>query len=190
MQKPVRGSGKSATRTGTVLILAMKKTILPFAIEAPPPQQLPADHRYPQVQDSVCHFQTVQAPKLRDGGREGREGRKPDGNSILYIPPTMACRVDRERSILGTELEEPKLVAREGEGTGSCLENVTHAQGNLARLAPWGLKLLKRRVGCGGKGPENSSQSRPFLPLFHRCIDTGGKWLIFFCVRTLIKKRC
>ena len=54
----------------------------------------------------------------------------------------MARRVDRERSILGTELEEPKLVARGGEGTGECVENVTHgaveARGNLARLAPGG----------------------------------------------------
>ena len=33
-----------------------------------------------------------------------REGRKPDGNSILYIPPAMTRRVDRERSNLGTEL--------------------------------------------------------------------------------------
>jgi len=57
-----------------------------------------------------------QTPKLRDGGREGREDRKPDGNSILYIPPAMTRRVDRERSIFGTELEEPKVVARGGEG--------------------------------------------------------------------------
>jgi hypothetical protein len=53
----------------------------------------------------------------------------------------MTRRVDRERSILGTELEDAKLVARGGEGTGECVENVTHglaveAQGTLARLAP------------------------------------------------------
>jgi hypothetical protein len=40
----------------------------------------------------------------------------------------------------------------------------------------WGplKKGLKRRDGCGGRGPENSSQSRPFLPPFHRYIDTSG----------------
>jgi hypothetical protein len=63
----------------------------------------------------------------------------------------MTRRVDRERSILGTELEEPKLVARGGE----CVENVTHgpaveAQGNLARLAPGGLKNVKAAgLGAG-----------------------------------------
>jgi hypothetical protein len=41
-----------------------------------------------------------------------------------FIPPAMTRKVDRERSILGTELEEPKLVARggDGEGTGSVLK--------------------------------------------------------------------
>jgi hypothetical protein len=34
-----------------------------------------------------------------------------------YIPLAITRRVDRERSILGTELEEPKQVAR-GEGRG------------------------------------------------------------------------
>jgi hypothetical protein len=54
----------------------------------------------------------------------------------------MTRRVDRERSILGTELEEPKLVARGGRGGDEeCVENMTHGyavetQGNLARLAP------------------------------------------------------
>jgi hypothetical protein len=50
--------------------------------------------------------------KLRDGGP------KPDGNSILYIPPAMARKVDRKRSILGTELEEPEI-GRSGRGRGS-----------------------------------------------------------------------
>ena len=45
----------------------------------------------------------------------------------------MARRVGRERSILGTELEEPKVVARGGEGTGECVEDVTHG-------LPWRLK--------------------------------------------------
>jgi hypothetical protein len=69
----------------------------------------------------------------------------------------MTCRVDRERSILGTELEEPKIgrSKRGRDGTGECVENVTHgameAQGNLARLAPGGLKKGKaaRRAGLG-----------------------------------------
>jgi hypothetical protein len=66
----------------------------------------------------------------------------------------MTRRVDRERSILGIELEEPKLIAR-GED-GECVENVTH--GLLWRLKEtlhaWrlgALKRLKRRVGCGGR---------------------------------------
>jgi hypothetical protein len=58
----------------------------------------------------------------------------------------MARRVDRERSILGTELEEPKLVA-----LGVCRKrdprSAVEAQGNLARLAPGALKKLKRQVG-------------------------------------------
>jgi hypothetical protein len=45
----------------------------------------------------------------------------------------MTRRVGRERSILGTELEEPKLVARGGEGTGEGVEDVTHG-------LPWRLK--------------------------------------------------
>ena len=50
----------------------------------------------------------------------------------------MTRRVDRERSILGTELEEPKLVARGGDGTGRKRDprSAVEAQGNLARLAP------------------------------------------------------
>ena len=51
----------------------------------------------------------------------------------------MTRRVDRERSILGTELEEPKLVALGGRGgTGSRKRDPrpVEAQGNLARLAP------------------------------------------------------
>ena len=55
----------------------------------------------------------------------------------------MARRVDRERSILGTELEEPKIGrsgrGREGDG-GVCRKrdprSAVEAQGNLARLAP------------------------------------------------------
>jgi hypothetical protein len=41
-----------------------------------------------------------------------------DENIILYVPSAMTRRVDRERSILGTELEEPKL--REGKGKKIC----------------------------------------------------------------------
>jgi hypothetical protein len=52
-------------------------------------------------------------PKLRDGGR------KLDGKSILYISPAMARRVDRERSILGIELKEPKIGRSGRGGTGS-----------------------------------------------------------------------
>jgi len=46
----------------------------------------------------------------------------------ISISPAMARRVDRERSILGTELEEPKIgrSEREGRGRGECVENVTH----------------------------------------------------------------
>ena len=40
-----------------------------------------------------------------------------DENIILYVPSAMTRRVDRERSILGTELEEPKQVARGGDVT-------------------------------------------------------------------------
>jgi hypothetical protein len=41
-------------------------------------------------------------------------------STTFYIPPAMTRRVDRERSILGTELEEPKKVAPGGgEGKGS-----------------------------------------------------------------------
>jgi hypothetical protein len=44
--------------------------------------------------------------------------RRPE---VYYISPAMARRVDRERSILGTELEEPKIgrSGREGRGRGS-----------------------------------------------------------------------
>jgi hypothetical protein len=58
----------------------------------------------------------------------------------------MTRRVDRERSILGTELEEPKLVARggKGRGRGVCRKrdprSAVEAQGNLVRLAPGALK--------------------------------------------------
>src|SRR5271156_4138494 len=46
------------------------------------------------------------------------------------------------------------------------------------RLGP--KKRLKRpgaRVGCGGRDAENGSQSRSFLPPFHRYIDTSGYYL-------------
>jgi hypothetical protein len=39
---------------------------------------------------------------------EGGKGRRPVGDRVPYIPRAMTRRVDRERSILGTELEEPK----------------------------------------------------------------------------------
>jgi hypothetical protein len=46
----------------------------------------------------------------------------------------MTHRVDRERSIFGTELEDPKVVAWRGEGRGrGSVENVTHG-------LPWRLK--------------------------------------------------
>jgi hypothetical protein len=54
----------------------------------------------------------------------------------------MTRRVDRERSILGTELEELKNGRSGGRGgEGKFVENVTHhlsweAQGSLALLAP------------------------------------------------------
>ena len=44
----------------------------------------------------------------------------------------MTRRVDRGRSILGTELEEPKLIAQGREGT-EYVENMTHG-------LPWRLK--------------------------------------------------
>ena len=52
----------------------------------------------------------------------------------------MARRVDRERSILGTELEEPKIgrSGREGRGRGGRKRDpwsAMEAHGNLARLA-------------------------------------------------------
>jgi hypothetical protein len=69
----------------------------------------------------------------------------------------MTRKVERERSILGTELEEPKIRRSGRGGDGECVEKVTdgavEAQGNLARLAPGPKNGLKRRVGCGGKGP-------------------------------------
>jgi hypothetical protein len=117
--------------------------------------------------------------RLPSDGSQRHGERKPDGNSILYIPPAMARRAGRERSISGTELEEPKLVARGGEGTGECVENVTHGavevQGNLCMLGARGLKKgLKRPVGCGGRDAEKDSQSRSFLPPFHRYVDDSG----------------
>ena len=46
----------------------------------------------------------------------------------------MTHRVDRETSIFGTELEDPKVVAWRGEGRGrGGVENVTHG-------LPWRLK--------------------------------------------------
>ena len=62
----------------------------------------------------------------------------------------------------------------------------TQATG-FAVEALWGLgarqstepkKRLKRPdggLGCGGKGAEDSSQRRRFLPLFHRYRDLCGK---------------
>jgi hypothetical protein len=70
------------------------------------------------------------------------------------------------------------LVARGGEGTGRGVfrkrdpRSAVEAQGNLARLAPWGLKMLKRRVGCGGKARKQLPKS-PFsatFPQVHRYI--------------------
>jgi hypothetical protein len=64
----------------------------------------------------------------------------------------MTRRVDRERSILGTELEDPKLVARGGEGTGEYVENVTHGLCGGSRhpctLGAWGLKKGLKRPGA------------------------------------------
>ena len=58
------------------------------------------------------------------------------------------------------------MVARGGEGTGECVENVRRGGSKHTwRLGP--KNRLKGRVGCGGRGPENSSQSSPFLPPFH-----------------------
>jgi hypothetical protein len=94
----------------------------------------------------------------------------------------MARRIDRERSILGTELEEPKIGRSGGRGeerTGECVENVTHGPA-MEALHAWRLglkKWLKRpgaQVGCGGRDAENGSQSRSFLPPFHRYIGTCG----------------
>jgi hypothetical protein len=72
------------------------------------------------------------------------------------------------------------LVARGGDG--ECVENVTHGLPWRLKetLHAWRLgpkKRLKRpgaRVGCGGRDAENGSQSRSFLPPFHRYIDTYG----------------
>ena len=83
-------------------------------------------------------------PKLRDGGREGREGRKPDGNGILYIPPAMTHRVDRERSIFGTELEDSKVVAQCDPWS------AVEAQ---STLGAWGLKRVKAAGWMRWKGP-------------------------------------
>ena len=38
----------------------------------------------------------------------GRRKRRPVGNIVLYISRAMMRRVDGEKSILGTELVEPK----------------------------------------------------------------------------------
>jgi hypothetical protein len=100
----------------------------------------------------------------------------------------MTRRVDRERPILGTE---PKLVARGGEG---------REWGSVSKTGPHGAmegpkKRLKRpgtRVGCDGKDAENGSQSRSFLPPFHRYIDTYGllgghrEWLQIFDIKTML----
>jgi hypothetical protein len=67
---------------------------------------------------------------------------------------------------------------------GECVENVTHGLPwrLMETLHAWRLgpkKRLKRpgaRVGCGGRDAENGSQSRSFLPPFHRYIDTY--WLV------------
>ena len=56
----------------------------------------------------------------------------------------MTHRIDRERSIFRTELEDPKVVARRGDGTGlgGCVENVTHGLPVEAQstLGAWSLK--------------------------------------------------
>ena len=88
------------------------------------------------------------------------QDRKPERNSILYIPPVMTRRVGPERSIVDRARGAKIGCSGGGEGRGGegkCIENVSHnaveAQGYLARA----------RVGCGGRGADNSSQSRPFL---------------------------
>jgi hypothetical protein len=91
------------------------------------------------------------------------------GRNLPFIPPAMTHRVDRERSIFGTELEDPKWSLGEGRGGdgGVCRKrdprSAVEAQ---STLGAWGLKRLKRRVGCGGRGPENSSQVALFYHSF------------------------
>jgi hypothetical protein len=94
---------------------------------------------------------------------------------VLIIPPAMTRRVDQERSILGTELEEPKLVAR-----GVCRKrdprSAVEAQGNLARLAPGGLKKVEAAGWVRWKGARKQLPKSPFSASFHRYIDTCGSF--------------
>jgi hypothetical protein len=103
------------------------------------------------------------------------------GNSILCIPPAMTRRVDRERGLFwGQSLRGQNWSRGEGRGGngGVCRKRNHRLPWRLKetlrarRLGP--KKGLKRRIGCGGKGPENSSQSRPFLPSFHGYIASPG----------------
>src|SRR5271168_3636854 len=86
------------------------------------------------------------------------QGRKPEGNSILYIPSVMTRRVGPERSIV--DKARGAKIGRSGGrgGEEKCVENVSHD-------LPWRLKetLHARGLGGGGRGADNSSQSRPFI---------------------------
>jgi hypothetical protein len=86
----------------------------------------------------------------------------------------MTRRVDRERSILGTELEEPKIGRSGRGGDGECIENVTHGLPWRLKetLHPWRLgpkKRLKRPdalVGVRWKGRRKRRLWEPFSATF------------------------
>ena len=76
------------------------------------------------------------------------QGRKPEGNSILYIPLVMTPRVGPERSV--ADRARGAKIGRSGGrgGEEKCVENVSHD-------LPWRLKetLHARGLGAVGRAP-------------------------------------
>src|ERR1700722_17147162 len=86
----------------------------------------------------------------------------------------MTRRVGLERSIMSRARGAKIGCSGEGRGREACRKreprSAVEAKGSLTHA----------RVGCGGRGVDNSSQSHPFLPPFHRYIDWQTRWLLLF----------
>jgi hypothetical protein len=86
------------------------------------------------------------------------QGRKLEGNSILYIPPVMTRRVGPERSIVDRARGAKIGRSGGGEGKGSVFENVSHD-------LPWRLKETLHACGLGAV--EGGPITAPKVALFY-----------------------